>query len=703
MPDLLLELFSEEIPARMQGAAKEELKKRVADALAEAGVFGEGAIAFATPRRLTLAVSELPARQPDRREERKGPRTDAPEKAIEGFLKANGITLDQCETREDKKGSFYVAVIEKKGQPLEDLIAEIIPPIIRGFSWPKSMRWGEGSLRWVRPLHSILCTLDGEVVAFELDGIKSGNVTYGHRFMAPDAIQVRRFDEYEKKLHDAKVMLDADLRARHIWEDAKNLAHAQNLEVVEDDALLREVAGLVEWPVVLMGKIDDRFMDVPQEVLSLSMRENQKYFTLQDAGGKMAPRFIVVSNLIAEDGGAAIVNGNERVLRARFADAEFLWQEDKRKSLEKDFLPKLKDVVFHAKLGTVAEKAERVSKLAGELAALIPGCDKAKAEKAGLLAKADLVSGMVYEFPELQGLMGRYYALAEGLDADVADAIAEHYRPAGPSDDLPQGPVAQAVALADKLDTLAGFFGAQELPTGSKDPFALRRAALGIIRVVLEQKLRLRLANILEAARIGVAPVLEKNGHLDTFGDTRWGRIAASVENLLSFFADRLKVHLRDQGARHDLVDAVFALEGQDDLVLIVKRVEALGDFLKTDDGANLLAGFKRASNILKAEEKKDGATFNGAVDPGLLKEPEEKALHAAIEAARAEAEGAIQAEDFAKAMAALAKLRAPVDAFFDKVTVNAEEKTIRGNRLNLLNEIRAAMGAVADFSRIEG
>lgn len=694
MPDLLLELFSEEIPARMQGAAKEELKKRVTDALAEAGVFGEGAIAFATPRRLALSISELPARQPDRREERKGPRTDAPEKAIEGFLKANGLTLDQCETREDKKGSFYVAVIEKKGQPLESLIAEIIPPIIRGFSWPKSMRWGEGSLRWVRPLHSILCTLDGEVVAFELDGIKSGNVTYGHRFMAPDAIQVRRFDEYEKKLHGAKVMLDADLRARHIWEDAKNLAHAQNLEVVEDDALLREVAGLVEWPVVLMGKIDDRFMDVPQEVLSLSMRENQKYFTLKDASGKMAPRFIVVSNLIAEDGGAAIVNGNERVLRARFADAEFLWQEDKRKSLEKDFLPKLKDVVFHAKLGTVAEKAEHISKLAGELAAFIPGCDKTKAEKAGLLAKADLVSGMVYEFPELQGLMGRYYALAEGLDADIADAIAEHYRPAGPSDDLPQGPVAQAVALADKLDTLIGFWGIDEKPTGSKDPYALRRASLGIVRVILERQLRMPLK---ESAFANAMTTYSNAGF-------QWqGKGPAIATDLLSFFAERLKVHLRDQGARHDLVDAVFALEGQDDLVLIVKRVEALGDFLKTDDGANLLAGFKRASNILKAEEKKDGAAFNGAVDAGLLKEPEEKALHAAIEAARAGAEGAIQTEDFAKAMAALAKLRAPVDAFFDKVTVNAEDKAIRENRLNLLNEIRAAMDAVADFSRIEG
>lgn len=680
MPDLLLELFSEEIPARMQEKASGDLKKLVTDALAENDVFGEAAVAFATPRRLTLSITGLPADQPDRREERKGPRVGAPEKALEGFLNSVGLSLDQCETRSDKKGEYYVAVIEKKGQPLPGLIGDIVPQIIRTFPWPKSMRWGEGSLRWVRPLHSILCTFDGEVVPFEVDGIKAGDTTYGHRFMGPAPIKVKHFEDYEKKLHDAKVMLDPALRARTIWEDAKNLAHAQNLELVEDEALLREVAGLVEWPVVLMGKIDERFMDVPGEVLSLSMRENQKYFTLKSADGKMAPRFILASNLIAEDGGAAIVNGNERVLRARFADAEFLWQEDKKKSLEKDFLPKLKDVVFHAKLGTVGEKAERVSKLAGELAAFIPGCDKAKAEKAGLLAKADLVSGMVYEFPELQGQMGRYYALAEGLDSGVADAIAEHYRPAGPADDLPEGPVAQAVALADKLDTLTGFWSIDEKPTGSKDPYALRRATLGIIRIVLENDMRLPL-------RLAV--------NLPSWGDRS--------DDLPPFFADRLKVHLREQGARHDLVDAVFALEGQDDLVLIVKRVEALGEFLKTDDGANLLAGFKRAVNILKAEEKKDGRSFDGAVDAGLLKEPEEKALHAALESARSEAARAIQAEDFANAMSALAKLRAPVDAFFDKVTVNAPEAEIRENRLNLLSGIRAATGAVADFSRIEG
>ncbi|WP_420561097.1 glycine--tRNA ligase subunit beta [Tepidicaulis sp.] len=680
MPDLLLELFSEEIPARMQEKVSGDLKKLVTDALAENDVFGEAAVAFATPRRLTLSITGLPAEQPDRREERKGPRVGAPEKALEGFLNSVGLSLDQCETRSDKKGEYYVAVIEKKGQPLPGLIGDIVPQIIRTFPWPKSMRWGEGSLRWVRPLHSILCTFDGEVVPFEVDGIKAGDTTYGHRFMGPAPIKVKRFEDYEKKLHDAKVMLDPALRARTIWEDAKNLAHAQNLELVEDEALLREVAGLVEWPVVLMGKIDERFMDVPGEVLSLSMRENQKYFTLKSADGKMAPRFILASNLIAEDGGAAIINGNERVLRARFADAEFLWQEDKKKSLEKDFLPKLKDVVFHAKLGTVGEKAERVSKLAGELSAFIPGCDKAKAEKAGLLAKADLVSGMVYEFPELQGQMGRYYALAEGLDSGVADAIAEHYRPAGPADDLPEGPVAQAVALADKLDTLTGFWSIDEKPTGSKDPYALRRATLGIIRIVLENDMRLPL-------RLAV--------NLPSWGDRS--------DDLPPFFADRLKVHLREQGARHDLVDAVFALEGQDDLVLIVKRVEALGEFLKTDDGANLLAGFKRAVNILKAEEKKDGRSFDGAVNAGLLKEPEEKALHAALESARSEAARAIEAEDFANAMSALAKLRAPVDAFFDKVTVNAPEAEIRENRLNLLSGIRAATGAVADFSRIEG
>ncbi len=677
MADLLLELFSEEIPARMQKRASEDLQKMVTDALAKEEVFGEGARAFATPRRLTLAISGLPVRQQDRKEERKGPRVGAPEKAMEGFLKSTGLTLDQCETREDKKGEYYVAVIEKTGRGTDELIAEIVPDVIRNFPWPKSMRWGTGSLRWVRPLHSIVCTLDGEVVPFEIDGIQSGDVTYGHRFMGPDAIKVREFDDYVEKLARQKVMLDPEARAAHILEDAKNLAHAQNLELIEDDALLHEVAGLVEWPTALMGTIDDEFMEIPQEVLTSTMRANQKYLALKDPKtGNFAPRFIVVSNIEPEDGGAAVINGNERVLRARFADARFLWEQDKQHSLE-DFSKKLDQVVFHAKLGSVAEKAERISKLAGELAS-VTGADKAKAERAGRLSKADLVSGMVYEFPDLQGTIGQYYALADGLDADVADAIAQHYQPQGPSDDVPEGPVAQAVALADKLDTLVGFWAIDEKPTGSKDPFALRRAALGIIRMVLEAELRLPLLSVFPNAQ-------EQN------------------EDLLSFFADRLKVYLRDKGVKHDLVDAVFALPGQDDLLLIVRRVDALAEFLGTDDGANLLAGTKRAANILRIEEKKDKTTYAGVPDASLFESDEEKALASEINVARDAAAKAVAEEDFAAAMAAIAKLRGPVDAFFEKVTVNSEDDKVRENRLKLLAEIRTALQGVADFSKIEG
>lgn len=677
MADLLLELFSEEIPARMQKRASEDLQKLVTDALAKEEVFGEAARAFATPRRLTLAISGLPVRQQDRKEERKGPRVGAPEKAMEGFLKSTGLTLDQCETREDKKGEFYVAVIEKTGRGTDELIAEIVPDVIRNFPWPKSMRWGTGTLRWVRPLHSIVCTLDGEVVSFEIDGIQSGDTTYGHRFMGPDAIRVRTFDDYVEKLERQKVMLDPEARAAHILEDAKNLAHAQNLELIDDEALLHEVAGLVEWPTALMGAIDDEFMEIPQEVLTSTMRANQKYLALKDPKtGNFAPRFIVVSNIEPADGGAAVINGNERVLRARFADARFLWEQDKQHTLE-DFAEKLDQVVFHAKLGSVADKAERISKLAGELAS-VTGADKAKAELAGRLSKADLVSGMVYEFPDLQGTMGQYYALADGLDADVADAIAQHYQPQGPSDDVPNGAVAQAVALADKLDTLVGFWGIDEKPTGSKDPFALRRAALGIIRMVLEAELRLPLLSVFSNDK-------EQN------------------DDLLSFFADRLKIYLRDQGVKHDLVDAVFALPGQDDLLLVKRRVDALGDFLKTDDGANLLAGAKRAANILRIEEKKDKATYSGTPDAALFESDEEKTLAAEINVARDAAAKAVAKEDFASAMAALAKLRGPVDAFFEKVTVNAKDDKVRENRLKLLAEIRTALHGVADFSKIEG
>lgn len=677
MADLLLELFSEEIPARMQKRASEDLQKLVTDALAKEDMFGEGAKAFATPRRLTLVITGLPARQQDRKEERKGPRVGAPEKAMEGFLKSTGLTLDQCETREDKKGEYYVAVIDKPGRGTDELIAEIVPDVIRNFPWPKSMRWGSGSLRWVRPLHSIVCTLDGEVVPFNVDGIEAGNTTYGHRFMGPDAITVKTFDDYVEKLDRQKVMLDAQARAAHILEDAKNLAHAQNLELIDDEALLHEVAGLVEWPTVLMGSIDDEFMAVPQEVLTSTMRANQKYFALKDPKtGNLAPRFIVVSNIEPADGGAAVVNGNERVLRARFSDARFLWDEDKKHSLE-EFAKKLGEVVFHAKLGTVADKSARISKLAGELA-LVTNADKAKAELAGRLCKADLVSGMVYEFPDLQGIMGRYYALADDYDAEVADAIAQHYQPQGPSDDVPDGAVAQAVALADKLDTLTGFWAIDEKPTGSKDPYALRRAALGIIRMILEGNLRLRL--------LAVFPNSDEQNR-----------------DLLSFFADRLKVHLREQGVRHDLVDAVFALDNQDDLLLIVRRVEALADFLGTDDGANLLAGFKRATNILRIEEKKDKTAYAGAPDTALFELDEEKVLAAEIAKARDAAAKAVDKEDFAAAMSALADLRGPVDAFFDKVTVNADDAKVRENRLKLLSEIRTALHGVADFSKIEG
>ncbi len=679
MSELLLELFSEEIPARMQKRAGEDLVRLVTDALKEAGVEGKNARSFATPRRLTLVIDGLPDKTPDVKDERKGPKVGAPQQAIDGFLRAAGLSsIDQATVQEDKKGAFYVAVTEKKGRETGALIAEIVPAAIRAFPWPKSMRWGAGSLRWVRPLHSVLCILGGKLVPFEIDGIKSGNTARGHRFMAPGAFAVKDFADYEVKLLDAKVVLDPAKRAHFIHAGAKALAEAEGLVLVEDEALLNEVAGLVEWPVPLIGRIDDDFMSVPQEVLTSTMRANQKYFALHDKAGKLANRFIVIANLEAEDGGKAIINGNERVLRARFADARFLWDQDCKATLESR-LPKLEDVVFHAKLGTVRQKAERIADLAREMAALVPGVDPNKAELAGRLAKADLTSGMVGEFPELQGLMGAYYARNDGLGDDVAQAIAEHYAPLGPSDDVPSSPLGSVVALADKIDTLWGFWAIDEKPTGSKDPFALRRAALGVIRIILESGIRINLLTLVEA----------------------------KGKDLLSFFADRLKVHLRDRGARHDLVDAVFALnemgQVQDDLVLIVKRVEALSEFLATEDGKNLLAGYKRANNILNIEEKKDQATYGGMPDPASFAQDEERALFDRIEAARAEAGHAIAREDFAAAMSALAKLRAPVDAFFEKVTVNADDAGLRANRLKLLAQIRAALHEVADFSKVEG
>jgi glycyl-tRNA synthetase beta chain len=709
MPDLLLELFSEEIPARMQRRAAEDLKKLVTDALVERGFLYEGARAFATPRRLALHIAGLPVKGQDVREERKGPRVGAPDAAVQGFLKSAGLTsIEQAKIEQDpKKGEFYVALIERPGQPTPDALAEILPAIVRNFPWPKSMRWGAasrepGSLRWVRPLQSVVCTFgpeteDPEIVRFEVDGVVSGDITCGHRFLAPDPVRVRRFADYAPALERARVVLDADRRKDMILHDARDLAFAQGLELVEDEGLLDEVAGLVEWPVVLMGSFDESFLAIPPEVIRATIRANQKCFVLRDPrAGTLANRFILVSNMVASDGGRSIVQGNERVVRARLSDAKFFWETDRRTRLE-DRLEKLKSVVFHDKLGTQHERVERIAALAGELAP-VTGAGPAAAERAARLAKSDLVTEMVGEFPELQGLMGRYYATLQGEDPSVAAAIEEHYKPLGPSDRIPTDPVPVAVALADKIDTLVGFWAIDEKPTGSKDPYALRRAALGVTRLILENDLRLNLTDILirHAER-------SFNGRVD----------AADVAfDLIAFFGDRLKVYLRDRGARHDLIDSVFAAgqaesrANQRDLLMIVRRVEALGRFLETEDGHNLLAGYRRAANILRIEEKKDGRTYGGEPDLQLIGREgqiEEKALAVALDMARNEARAAVEAEDFEAAMRALSRLRAPVDAFFDSVTVNAEDSQLRENRLKLLNQIREATGTVADFSRIEG
>jgi glycyl-tRNA synthetase beta chain len=687
MPDLLLELFSEEIPARMPARAADDLKKLVTGKLVDAGLVYEGAKAFATPRRLALTVQGVPARQPDLKEEKKGPRVGAPDGAIQGFLRGAGLkSLDEATIQKDpKKGDFYIALIEKPGRAAIEVLAEMLPVIIRTFPWPKSMRWGAGSvnqgaLNWVRPLHRIVATFgpeteEPEVVAFQVDGVAAGNTTEGHRFLAPAPFTVKRFDDYVDKLGKAKVVLDPERRKEIILADAKNLAFAQGFELVEDQPLLDEVAGLVEWPVVLMGSFDETFLKIPDEVIQATIRNNQKCFVLRDPQtAKLVNKFILVANVESSDQGKAIVAGNERVIRARLSDAKFFYDTDLKTRLE-DRLPKFGSIVFHEKLGTQAERIDRIERLAAELAPLVKS-DVGKAKRAARLAKTDLLTEVVGEFPEVQGLMGRYYAEAQGEDEAVAHAIEDHYKPKGPDDLVPADPVSIAVALADKLDMLVGFWAIDEKPTGSKDPFALRRAALGVIRIVLDNALRLRLRS-----------------------DVGKGLSA----DLLAFFADRLKVQLRDQGARHDLVDAVFALEGQDDLVLIVRRVEALGKFLDTDDGKNLLAGYKRAANILRIEEKKDSATYTGAPDAKLYQLAEEKALAAAIDAAKVEAGRAVGKEDFAAAMTAMAKLRPAVDAFFDKVTVNVDDKALRANRLKLLNEIREATRAVADFSRIEG
>jgi glycyl-tRNA synthetase beta chain len=710
MPQLLLELFSEEIPARMQAKAAEDLRAAITNGLVEAGLTYEGAQAHATPRRLVLAIEGLQAKAADTKEERKGPKVDAPQAAIDGFLRSTGLKLNQLTVQDDKKGKFYIATIKREGRAATAVIAELVPQVIRSFPWPKSMRWGSGTLKWVRPLHSILCTFDGEVVPFEVDGIKSGNTTRGHRFLAPGEIKAKRFDDYETKLRGAHVLVDAAARAETIRTEAKNLAFAQGLELIEDEGLFKEVAGLVEWPVVLMGSFDAKFLDVPPEVIITTIKNNQKCFCLREAkSGKLANKYLLVANSIARDGGKEIIRGNNKVIAARLSDAKFFWDQDRKVKLE-DQLPKLDHITFHAKLGTQGERVKRIEALAGEIAKTI-GADVEKVKQAARLAKADLVSGMVGEFPELQGLMGRYYALEQGIDAEVAGAIRDHYKPQGPSDSIPLSKIGQAVALADKLDTLVGFWAIDEKPTGSKDPYALRRAALGVIRSVLEKSLRLNIRDIARFAYNEIGSV-QVHGHVaqlpSNFDSLPVGKRTRLLEelvsdDLLSFFADRLKVYLRDQGQRHDLIDAVFSLGGQDDLLMIVKRVEALSKFLETDDGKNLLAGVKRAANILKIEEKKDGKTYNGHIIPAQLVKRAENDLNSAITVAMGKVKKAVEAEDFEGAMAAIAKLRPPVDAFFETVVVNEKNESFRENRLNLLNRIREVTAEVADFSKIEG
>jgi glycyl-tRNA synthetase beta chain len=706
MPDLLLEFLSEEIPARMQARAAEDLQKMVTDRLIAAGLAYEGAKGFATPRRLALSVHGVPARQPDVKEEKKGPRVGAPENAIAGFLKAAGLqSIKQAKVQPDKKGDFYVAVIDKPGRPTLDVIAEMIPDVVRNFPWPKSMRWGTGRLSWVRPLHSIVATFGPEteepvVVPFDIDGIKGGDETRGHRFMAPGAIKVRRFEDYVAKLEKAKVVLDPARRADVILADAKNLAFAQGYELVEDNGLLAEVAGLVEWPVTLMGAFDKSFLAIPDEVIRATIRNNQKCFVLRDPQtAKLANKFILVANEEAADGGKAIVAGNERVIRARLSDAKFFYETDLKTHLE-DRLPKFEHIIFHEKLGTQAARIARIRALAGQLSAIVDA-EAAKAERAADLCKADLLTDVVGEFPELQGLMGRYYAEAQNEDEAVAHACEDHYKPKGPDDLVPAEPVSIAVALADKIDTLTGFWAIFEPPTGSKDPYALRRAALGVIRIVLDNEIRINLRKIFHSRLTGWFESLTPRVHKFTSEQISESSKAASSD-LLAFFADRLKVQLRDQGARHDLVDAVFSL-CQDDLLMIVRRVDALGKFLDSDDGKNLLAGYKRATNIIRIEEKKDKREYTGAPEPQKYELPEEKALAEAIDVAKKEASAAVAKEDFSAAMLAMAKLRPRVDAFFDKVTVNVDNKGLRENRLKLLNEIREATRSVADFSKIEG
>ena len=683
MAELLLELLSEEIPARMQARGADDLKRLICDGLKGAGIGFEKAQAFATPRRLALVVDGIPAVRDDVSEEKRGPRVGAPEQAVQGFLKGAGLaSLDQAEKRDTGKGEFWFAVITKKGGPTADALGAVIDAALKALPWPKSMKWGSSTMQWVRPLQSIVALFDGKVLNGEvLPGgqmapIAFGATTRGHRFLSKGTIEVASFADYVAKLRSAHVILDAAERKRIILEGARRLCAEAQVTLNEDEGLLEEVAGLTEWPVPMLGGIDDQFMDVPPEVLIVSMKVHLRFFTTSGADGKLANRFVVVANNVARDGGKTIVAGNERVLRGRLADAKFFWDQDRRTTLESR-LPALNQIVFHAKLGTQAERVERIRRLATLVADRHPEMDQALVDQAARLCKADLVTGMVGEFPELQGIMGRYYALGEKLPASVADAIGDHYAPAGPNDRCPTAPVSIAVALADKLDTLTSFWSIGEKPTGSRDPFALRRAALGVIRIVVENKLRLPLKPLLEA------------------------------DDLLAFFAERLKVQMREKGVRHDVVDAVVSLGGEDDLVRLLARVEALQTFLGTEAGRNLLTAYGRAANIVRAEEKKDkglAAKIAGAPDAALLEQDEERTVATALDQVARAVKPALAAEDYAGAMAAFAGLRGPIDALFDKVTVNVTDRPeVRLNRLKLLNQIRATMDVVADFSKIEG
>jgi glycyl-tRNA synthetase beta chain len=741
MPDLLIELFSEEIPARMQGKAAEDLRRLVTDGLVEAGLTYGDAQGFATPRRLALAVHGLSAESPTTREERRGPKVGAPDKAVEGFCRGAGVHRDALVERDEKKGRFYFATVVTPGRPAADIVAEVVERTVRGFPWPKSMRWGAGSLRWVRPLSRILCILtddagEASVVPLEIDGIRADRLTEGHRVMGDGPFAVSSFEDYEAKLKRAHVVLSAQERAATIRHDAANQAFAKGLEVVEDDALLREVAGLVEWPVVLTGAIEERFLDLPPEVLQTSMREHQKFFSLRNPNTERIEGFVTVANVAAPDDGARILSGNRKVLAARLSDAAFFWENDLRvaKAGMTPWLEALENVTFQNLLGSQAQRIRRIADLAREIAPLV-GADPALAVQAAQVVKADLSSEMVYEFPELQGLMGRYYAEAAGLPAEVAAACADHYAPLGPSDAVPTAPVSIAVAMADKIDTLTGFWAIAEKPTGSKDPFALRRASLGVIRLVLENDLHLRLDRHIDAQLLRHKVSLKRDGLGDDEIDTleelldeiadkgvfgaAWAalrdrRDAVAVEkvveqlpdlseDLLGFFHDRLKVHLRGEGVPHDVIDASLAMAGNDDLLLLVKRAKALAAVLETDDGENLVQGFRRANNILSQAEEADGVEYSYGADPAFAETEEERALFAALETAEARIGPAMKSEKFAEAMAAMAALRAPIDAFFEAVQVNTDNQIVRRNRLNLLAMIRNVCLQVADLSRIEG